>query len=154
MKLKNIKSLSHNLSHSYVSFENYVDGEFVFKELRELAVKANGEKVSIYWLYPENKVVPLFNQRITKSIEYYKEWLPKLLVQHELEASVIEELRTDIYLAANRQLEVQAYARDINGKEYVKNIYEVADFKPFDFFLDSIMLFHCDYMDLRIQSKD
>ena len=132
MKLKNIKSLSHNLSHSYVSFENYVDGEFVFKELRELAVKANGEKVSIYWLYPENKVVPLFNQRITKSIEYYKEWLPKLLVQHELEASVIEELRTDIYLAANRQLEVQAYARDINGKEYVKNIYEVADFKPFE----------------------
>ena len=132
MKLKNIKSLSHNLSHSYVSFENYVDGEFVFKELRELAVKANGEKVSIYWLYPENKVVPLFNQRITKSIEYYKEWLPKLLVQHELEASVIEELRTDIYLAANRQIEVQAYARDINGKEYVKNIYDVADFKPFE----------------------
>ncbi len=132
MKLKNIKSLSHNLSHSFVSFENYVDGEFVFKELRELAVKANGGKVSIYWLYPENKVVPLFNHRITKSIEYYKEWLPKLLVQHELEASVIEELRTDIYLAANRQLEVQAYARDINGKEYVKNIYEVADFKPFE----------------------
>lgn len=132
MKLKNIKSLSHNLSHSYVSFENYVDGEFVFKELRELAVKANGEKVSIYWLYPENKVVPLFNQRITKSIEYYREWLPKLLVQHELEASVIEELRTDIYLAANRQIEVQAYARDINGKEYVKNIYDVADFKPFE----------------------
>jgi hypothetical protein len=132
MKLKNIKALSHNLSHSYVSFENYVDGEFVFKELRELAVKANGEKVSIYWLYPENKVAPLFNHRITKSIEYYKEWLPKLLVQHELEASVIEELRTDIYLAANRQLEVQAYARDINGKEYVKNIYEVADFKLFE----------------------
>lgn len=132
MKLKNIKALSHNLSHSYVSFENYVDGEFVFKELRELAVKANGEKVSIYWLYPENKVVPLFNHRITKSIEYYKEWLPKLLVQHELEASVIEELRTDIYLAANRQLEVQAYARDINGKEYVKNIHEVADFKLFE----------------------
>ena len=86
MKLKNIKSLSHNLSHSFLSFENYVDGEFVFKELRELAVKANGGKVSIYWLYPENKVVPLFNHRITKSIEYYKEWIPKLLVQHELEA--------------------------------------------------------------------
>jgi len=131
MKLKNIKSLSHNLSHSYVSFENYVDGEFVFKELRELALKANGEKISIYWLYPENKVVPLFSDRITKSIEYYKLWLPKLLAQHELEALVIAELRTDIYLAPNRQLEVQAFARDINGKEYVKNIYEVADIKPY-----------------------
>jgi len=131
MKLKNIKSLSHNLSHSYVSFENYVDGEFVFKELKELAVKANGEKVSIYWLYPENKVVPLFSERVTKSIEYYKEWLPRLLIQHELDASVIAELRTDIYIAPNKQLEVQAYARDINGKEYVKNIYEFADLKPY-----------------------
>ncbi len=131
MKLKNIKSLSHNLSHSYVSFENYVDGEFVFKELKELAVKAKGKKISIYWLYPESKVAPLFSERITKSIEYYKEWLPRLLAQHELEASVIEELRTDIYIAPNKQLEVQAYARDLNGKEYVKKIYEFADFKPY-----------------------
>jgi len=131
MKLKNIKSLSHNLSHSYVSFENYVDGEFVFKELKELAVIAKGEKISIYWLYPEGKVAPLFSERITKSIEYYKEWLPKLLSQHELDASVIAELRTDIYIAPNKQLEVQAYARDLNGKEYVKNIYEFADFKPY-----------------------
>ena len=115
-----------------MSFENYVDGGFVFKELKELAVKANGEKVSIFWLYPENKVIPLFSERVTKSIEYYKEWLPRLLTQHELDASVIAELRTDIYIAPNKQLEVQAYARDINGKEYVKNIYEFADLKPYE----------------------
>jgi len=127
MKLKNIKSLSHNLSHSYVSFENYVDGEFVFKELKDMARKANGEKVSIYWLYPSNKVVPLFNSRINKSIEFYKEWLPRLLSQHDLNSSVISELRTDIFFAKNKQIEVQAYARDINGKEYVKNIYNFAD---------------------------
>ena len=127
MKLKNIKSLSHNLSHSYVSFENYVDGEFVFKELKEMAVKAKGEKVSIHWLCPDTKVVPLFSKRINKSIEFYKNWLPKLLSQHELDNSVITELRTDIFLAPNRQIEVQAYARDINGKEYIKNIYEFAD---------------------------
>ena len=58
------------MSHSYVSFENYVDGEFVFKELKAMAQKANGKKVSIYWLYPENKVVPLFSERVSKSIEY------------------------------------------------------------------------------------
>ena len=128
MKLKNIKSLSHNLSHSYVSFENFVDGEFIFNELKELAVKANGERVSIYWLYPENRAIPLFSERVTKSIDYYKEWLPRLLAQHELDASVITELRTDIYIAPNKQIEVQSYARDINGKEYIKNIYEFADY--------------------------
>ncbi|WP_261922269.1 hypothetical protein [Shewanella sp. NFH-SH190041] len=115
-----------------MSFENCVDGELVFQELKELAVKAKGEKISIYWLYPENKIAHLFSKRITKSIEYYKKWLPKLLTQHELEASVIAELRTDIYIAPNKQLEVQAYARDLNGKEYVKNIYEFADFEPYE----------------------
>ncbi len=109
-----------------------MDGEFVFKDLKELAKIANGEKVSIYWLYPKNKVVPLFNERISKSIEYYKKWLPKLLHQHELDASVIAELRTDIYIASSKQLEVQAYARDTNGKEYIKNIYEFADLKRYD----------------------
>lgn len=131
MKLKNIKPLSHNLSHSYVSFENYVDGELVFKELKEMAHEANGEKVSIYWLYPDNKEVPLFSERVSKSIEFYKAWLPRLMSQHELNRSVIVELRTDIYIASNKQLEVQAYARDLNGKEYVKNIYEFADVKPY-----------------------
>jgi len=129
MKLKNIKSLSHNFSHSFVSFENYVDGEFVFKELKELAVKSNGEKVSIFWLYSDNKLVNLFSERVAKSIGYYKDWLPSLLTQYELNTSIIKELRTDIYIAPNKQLEVQAYARDVNGKEYIKNIYEFADFK-------------------------
>ena len=97
-----------------------------------MAEKANGEKVLVYWLYPENKVIPLFSERVTKSIEYYKEWLPHLLSQHELDASGIAELRTDIYVAPNKQIEVQAYARDINGKEYVKNIYEFADYKQYE----------------------
>jgi len=132
MKLKNIKSLSHNLTHSYVSFENYVGGEFVFNDLKEMVHKASGDKVSIYWIHPKSQVLPLFNDRITKSIEYYKEWIPKLLEQHELDSSVITELRTDIFVGSNKQLEVQAYARDINGKEYIKNIYEFADIKPYN----------------------
>ena len=132
MKFKNIKSFSHNLSHSYVSFENYVDGQFVFKELKELAVEANGQKISICWLSPlADKVASLFSARVIKSIEYYREWIPHLLAQHQLDSSVIVELRTDIYLVVNKQLEVQAYARHINGKDYVKNIYEFADFKPY-----------------------
>jgi len=132
MKLKNIKSFAHNLTHSYVSFENYVDGDFVFNSLKDMAYAANGEKVSIYWIYPEGKVLPLFNERINKSIEYYKEWIPKLMSQHEIDREAVVELRTDIYLAKNRQIEVQAYARDHNGKEYIKNIYEFADLKPYE----------------------
>ena len=127
MKFKNIKSFSHNFSHSYVSFENYVDGEFVFKDLKELVYSVPNNAISIYWIYPENQVLPLFNERINKSIEYYMQWLPTHLSRHNLEKAFIEELRTDIYLASNRQLMVRAYARDVNGKEYLKNIYAFAD---------------------------
>ena len=131
MKFKNIKAFSHNLTHSYVSFENCVDGELVFKELKDLAYKADGEKISIFWIYSKDQVLPNFSERITKSIESYKEWLPKLLDQHDLKTSMIHELRTDIFLAQNRQIEVQSYARDMNGKEYTKNIYEFADYQPY-----------------------
>jgi serine protease inhibitor len=131
MKLKNLKSFSHNFTHSYVSFENYVEGEFVFKDLKDMAYKAIGDKVSIYWIYPKGKVLPLFNDRVNRSIEYYREWLPKLLKQHELDESAISELRTDIYITRTKRLEVQAYVRDINGREYIKNIYEFADLQPY-----------------------
>ena len=131
MKFKNIKSFSHNFTYSYVSDENYVDGEFVFKALKELAYAAKGEKVSIHWLKSKNDVLPKFNDRINKSIENYKKWLPKLMVQHDIDKTALAELRTDIYLANNKQIEVQSYARDINGKEYVKNIYEFADIIPY-----------------------
>ena len=127
MKLKNIKAFSHNLTHSYVSFENYVDGEFVFKSLKEMAHEAKGDRVSIYWILPSDKEQVEFSERITKSIGFCKEWLPKLMEQHQIEDGSIEELRTDIYMAKNRQIEVQSYARDLNGKEYTKNIYEFAD---------------------------
>ncbi len=131
MKFKNIKAFSHNFSHSYVSFENYVDGEFVFKDLRTLALEAKGDKVSIYWVCSDDVISPKFNDRIEKSIKYYKEWLPKLMLQHEIDSSMIDELRTDIFVAKNHQIEVQAYARDINGKEYIKNIYEYAEYEPY-----------------------
>ena len=72
-------------------------------------------------------MLPLFSDRINKSIHFYKNWLPILLEQHDLVKEVISELRTDIYLESNKQLSVRAYARDINGREYSKNIYEFAD---------------------------
>jgi hypothetical protein len=131
MKLKNIAAFAHNFTHSYVSFENYVDGEFVFKDLKSLAYEASDKLVSIYWISSGQNELPKYTQRIIKSIEYYNEWLPKLMEQHKVELDSITDLRTDIYVAANHQLEVRSYARDLNGKEYIKSIYEFADLLPY-----------------------
>ncbi|MCL1045775.1 hypothetical protein L2737_10610 [Shewanella electrodiphila] len=45
MKFKNIAAFAHNFTHSYVSFENYVDGEFVFKDLKALAYESDDNLV-------------------------------------------------------------------------------------------------------------
>ena len=131
MKLKNIAAFAHNFTHSYVSFENYVDGEFVFKDLKSLAYEATDNLVSIYWISQNEIDHSGLTERVLKSITYYKEWLPKLVEQHNIELIAISELRTDIYLAANYQLEVRSFARDLNGKEYTKNIYDFADLFPY-----------------------
>ncbi len=117
-KLKNIKSFSHNFTHSFVSYNNYVDDDFVMRDLAKFARAANGEVVSIDWLEDQ----PPFHGRIAKSIELWKKWIPEHLSNHELSLNCIAELRTDVWLEANYQITVRSYAKDINGKEYTNRI--------------------------------
>ena len=132
MKLKNIKSFSHNLTHSFVSEDNGIDGNLVFKALKEMAYQHQGEVVSIYWISPTETPQQDFNQTLSKAIENYQQWLPKLMEQHKVARESLIELRTDVFLASNRQIEVQAYAKDLNGKEYIKNIYDFGYYVPFE----------------------
>jgi len=122
MKLRNIKSFSHNFSHSFVSCNNYVDGDFVMEDLAKFAKAAKGEVISIDWLADD---VP-FKGRVLKGIKYWKEWMPKLLTSHGLALEYISELRTDIQLEPSHQIKVTAYAKDINGKEYRNRISDLA----------------------------
>ena len=122
MKYKNLKSFAHNFTHSFVSYENYIDGEYVIEELRKVARELNGEVLSIYWV-PDNGPINIkLSKRALASLRSYREWLPKLADQHEVDLCTIIELRTDIFKKSNQQLEVLARLRDDQGKEYEQSI--------------------------------
>ena len=114
--------MSHNFSHSFVSHLNYVDGGFIIDDLRKMAKQANGKTVSITWLPKKQDIIPAFNKRIRKSISLSRKWLPKHMKNHEVDESMVAEMRTDIYMAKNRRIYVKAYLKDIHGKEHINGV--------------------------------
>ena len=122
MKFKLLKSMSHNFSHSFVSLMNYVDDGYVIDDLREMAKRARGETVSIIWFPKKRNIFPAFNKRVRKSITLSRKWLPNHMKNHEVDESMISEMRTDIYMAKNNQIYVKAYIKDIRGKEHIKGV--------------------------------
>lgn len=121
MKYKILKSIAHNFTHSFVSFMNYVDDGYVIDDLRELARKANGERVSVHWL-PDSRLQSQLNPRILKSIAYWKTRLPDLVARSGADIEAISEFRTDIFLKPNKQIAVEAHLLDDRGKEHVCNV--------------------------------
>ncbi len=122
MKYKDIKSMAHNFSHSFLSYENYVDGEYVVEDLKRLAREANGETVAIHWV-PETLPNPdKFTKRTKTSISYYRAWLPKHANSHGVELEHIREFRTELFMKSSHQMCAQAYVLDDRGKEHVSEV--------------------------------
>lgn len=122
MKYKNLKSFAHNFTHSFVSYENYIDGEYVIEDLKKAARELNGEVLSIYWIPDDGPINYKLSKRVFASLRYYREWLPKLAGQHEIDLRTIKELRTDIFRKSNQQLKVLAKLTDDRGKEYEQSV--------------------------------
>jgi hypothetical protein len=121
MKYKNLKSAAHNFSHSFVSYENYFDNDHVVDDLRQLARKAGGERIKFQWI-PDSAIDNSLPPRVQKSIAYYKEWLPKHILNSGADINTIREFRTEIFLKRNKQLAAQAYLTDDRGKEHVCDV--------------------------------
>ncbi len=121
MKYRILKSIAHNFTHSFVSYMNYVDDGYVIDDLRQLAREANGKRVSIHWL-PDTKHQSPLPQRVLKSIDNHKAWLPKHVLNSGANIEAIREFRTDIFLKPSKQIAVEAYLLDHRGKEHVCSV--------------------------------
>ena len=113
--------MSHNFTHSFVSLMNYVNGGYVIDDLKNMARKAKGETIAIDWLSEEGDYLPFFTDRVIESISNSKEYLPKHMAKHQVSIEMVSEMRTDIYIKNNKIL-VNAYLKDIHGKEYLNNV--------------------------------
>ena len=114
MKYKNIKSAIHNSGHSFASYENYVDDDFVLYELRNIHRK--GYDISINWLNGEFEPSQLCSARLRKSISYWHNSLDKHLQKHNVSLSSLESL--DFKWPANKGHYIIAI--DDRGIEYKK----------------------------------
>ena len=114
--------MAHNFTHSFVSLMNYVDDGYIIDDLRDLARKGEGSRISIQWIPEQRYSWFSLNKRIRKSIKYYQHWLPKHMKNHGVPASAVRELRTDVFLTSRRQIRVESYVRDSRGREYVQYV--------------------------------
>jgi len=112
MKYKNINSAIHNVGHSFVSGMNYVDGEHVVIELRNIHSKSYD--IEVNWHTRKFEPAELASARIVKSIGYWADTLREHLLSQEVE---LEKLRSLYFKwpAGQRQF---MFATDDSGKEY------------------------------------
>ena len=121
MKYRDLKSIAHNFTHSFVSLMNYVDEGYVIDDLLRVARDANGERVSIQWI-PDSPPPSSLPPRVLKSIAHRKTWLPSHVANSGADIAAIREFRTDIYLKPNKQIAVEAYLVDDRGKEHIAKV--------------------------------
>lgn len=102
---------------------NYVDGDFVFEDIYQLARDRQGQKVTISWIPERPEELFALTPRIRDSLKHYRKALPEHLSRHQIEPSAISEMRTEVYVADNHRMYVRSYVLDSRGKEHVQFVW-------------------------------
>jgi hypothetical protein len=123
MKYKLIKSMAHNWTHSFMSGMNYVDNDFVFEDMHQLARDRRGQKVTVTWIPERPDELLALTPRVRESLNYYRKALPQHLDRHNVERGAISEMRTEVYVADNHRMYVRSYVLDNRGKEHVQFVW-------------------------------
>ncbi|MBU8977789.1 hypothetical protein JI752_016705 [Lysobacter sp. MMG2] len=120
MKYKLIKSMAHNWTHSFMSGMNYVDGDYVFEDMYQLARGRRGEKITVSWIPERTDELFVLTPRIRESLKHYRKSLPTHMRQHNVDVGAISEMRTEVYVAEDHRIYVRSYVLDNRGKEHVQ----------------------------------
>jgi hypothetical protein len=96
----------------------YIDGRFVFEDMRDLARESPGECVTVSRIPKRREELTRLTPRARKCIRNMQRELGDYLDRCGLSAAALDELRTEIYVGNNARLYVKAFARDDRGKEY------------------------------------
>lgn len=123
MKYKLIKAMAHNWTHSFVSWNNYVDDGYVIEDLRRLARERKGEEVVVTWIPVRWEEAFRHTLRIRTSVSHYRKDLPAHLARHRVAIEAIAEMRTEVFLAKNFRMYVRSYVLDDRGKEHTQYVW-------------------------------
>ena len=121
MKYKNLKSMAHNHSHSFVSWMNYVDDIHVMSEIRRLFAENDGLGITVTWM-PEVGCTENRSPTLKKSIKYWGDHLPQHMENHEVTASMIRTFETQFTITIQRGIRIESVLVDERGREYRQSV--------------------------------
>jgi hypothetical protein len=96
----------------------YIDGRFIFEDMRELARQKPGKRITVNWIPNRPDQLHDLTPRARTCVRKLRSQLDDYMQSCGLDSKRIEELRTEVYVAANSRLYVRAFARDDRGREY------------------------------------
>jgi len=136
-RMKMLKSIAHNVEHSYLSLMNYIDGDYTVERLFQLAKESKQTNIEINILQKSIEPVIYETPSIKLSLVYLEETLRKLLQSEGIELINIQsaKIRISFDLEGTKlspnvpNLELPKYACEseiiyANGKIYKKEIVE------------------------------
>lgn len=136
-RMKMLKSIAHNVAHSYLSLMNYIDGEYTVERLFQIAKESKQTSIVIDILQ-QSIEPPIYSKtNIKLSLIYLKNSLESLLSSEKITLDNIQSAKIKIYfnlketkLSSNvPNLELPKYKCeseiiDINGNIYTKEVVE------------------------------
>jgi hypothetical protein len=123
VKYKLIKSMAHNWTHSFMSGMNYVDDDYVFEDMYQLARDQRGHRITVTWIPERPEELFRLTPRIRESLRHYRKALPEHLRRHQIDPAAISEMRTEVYVGENHRMYVRSYVLDNRGKEHVQFVW-------------------------------
>lgn len=136
-RMKMLKSIAHNVAHSYLSLMNYIDGEYTVERLFQIAKESKQTEISIDILQQSIKPLVYETKNIKTSLIYLKNSLESLLSSEKIPLvniqSAIIRISFDLQqtkLSSNVSgLELPKYKCiseiiDVNGRIYTKEVVE------------------------------
>jgi hypothetical protein len=95
-RFRRLKSLAHNVAHSFLSPLNHVDGEYVAAELFASARRVGASHVTIDFLDASVEPAAVATPRLTKSILATREDLPRRADFEDCDFQAISSLVLDV----------------------------------------------------------
>lgn len=112
---KPLKSVSHNFGHSFISFMNYINGDYFLGHLLKQARQTNCNKLTVDVLTNAVEPIELLTDQIKQSIEHWNKWFSTLV---ESSGSSIVFVRSAKVIIEFDLKQTRPYA---NNLEYLEN---------------------------------
>jgi hypothetical protein len=136
-RMKMLKSIAHNVAHSYLSLMNYIDGEYTVERLFQIAKESMQTNIIIDILQQSIEPSVYATPQIKISLTYLKDAFERLLDSEKISFDSIQsaKIRVGFDLKGTKissnvpDLELPKYKCeseiiDLNGKVYKKEVVE------------------------------